>query len=231
MTLAPVVDDSRLDREFAARLLRDGLECEVETAATGREALAAMGRRLPDLVVTDLQMPEMDGLQLVEAVRKSHPAVPVIVVTAHGSEEVAAQALRRGAASYTPKRDLARELSDTAERVLEAARARGHRADEVAGLEQLEYRLVLENQPSRVAAFVGLVRQELVRWDLCDEAAQTQVAVAVDEALVNAMHHGNLEADPSLRETDMDAYLRELAERRSLPPYAERRVHATARFT
>jgi CheY-like chemotaxis protein len=50
---------------------------------------------LPDAVLTDLDMPEMNGLQLVEAIRRDYPAVPVILMTALGSEEIAVEALQR----------------------------------------------------------------------------------------------------------------------------------------
>src|SRR5262245_29566653 len=119
MATVLVVDDSAVDRTLAGKLLekRPGLT-EVERAtglsavfaANGREALAQMERATPDLVLTDLQMPEMDGLQLVEAIKARFPHVPVILMTAHGNEDTAVHALRHGAASYVPKPNLARDL-------------------------------------------------------------------------------------------------------------------------
>ena len=76
-------------------------------AENGREALTRLQEQAPDLVLTDLHMPEMDGLELVVEVRKSCPLVPIILMTAFGSEEIAIQALQKGAASYVPKRNLA----------------------------------------------------------------------------------------------------------------------------
>jgi len=68
---------------------------------------------LPDLVVTDWQMPEIDGLELVNTIGDKYPEVPVVLMTAHGSEVVAAQALANGAASFVPKSDLADNLVET----------------------------------------------------------------------------------------------------------------------
>ncbi len=68
-------------------------------------------------------MPELDGLELVGAVRSRFPLVPVILMTAYGSEEIAVRALRRGAASYVPKSRLALELLDTVDSVLHMSRA------------------------------------------------------------------------------------------------------------
>jgi len=65
-----VVDDSKIDRRVVTKLVGQGLGWEVTQAENGPEALAAIARQLPDVVLTDLHMPEMDGLQLVRAVRR-----------------------------------------------------------------------------------------------------------------------------------------------------------------
>ena len=71
-----------------------------------------------DVVVTDLEMPEVNGLQLVEAMRADYPHVPAILITSRGSEELASQALRQGAASYVPKSHLKAMLADTIANVM-----------------------------------------------------------------------------------------------------------------
>ena len=65
----------------------------VEYASNGIEAIELLETRLPLAVVTDLQMPEMDGMQLVETMHRQFPTVPVILMTSRGSEEIALQAL------------------------------------------------------------------------------------------------------------------------------------------
>src|SRR5579859_1843524 len=97
-----VVEDSPTQAE-QIRLMLEDEGFEVATAANGQEALALIERGAPDIVATDLEMPVMNGLQLVEAVRRDHPGLPVTLMTAHGSEGIAALALRQGAASYVPK--------------------------------------------------------------------------------------------------------------------------------
>src|SRR5690242_9206547 len=112
-----VVDDSATERHLAGNLLQKAHGLSVTFASDGREALLAIARNAPDAVLTDMQMPNMDGLSLVQAVRTQHPAIPVVLMTAHGSEDLAVQALQRGAASYVPKRQLSRELLTTIEKV------------------------------------------------------------------------------------------------------------------
>src|SRR5262249_52494919 len=118
-----VVDDSPMDRLLTGSLVQNFGPWTVLTAGNGVEALDVLQKETPDLVLTDLQMPEMDGLQLVREVRTRYPAVPVILMTGHGSEDIAIQALKSGAASYVPKKSLARDLAETLDQVLSASKA------------------------------------------------------------------------------------------------------------
>ena len=103
---------------MASGLLEKDGGFHILLAADGIEALDVMRREPVDLVLTDLQMEGMDGLQLVEAVRADFPLTPVILMTARGSEEVAVQALEKGAASYVAKRRLPKELLEIVHQVL-----------------------------------------------------------------------------------------------------------------
>ncbi len=85
----------RVDQRLAGRLLEQQLQLTVVYADNGKQALEVIRRQTPDIVITDMLMPEMDGLELVEAIRLDYPALPVIVMTAVGSEELAADALKK----------------------------------------------------------------------------------------------------------------------------------------
>jgi CheY-like chemotaxis protein/anti-sigma regulatory factor (Ser/Thr protein kinase) len=225
-----VVDDSKVDQHLAGSLLAGMSDVTVGFAEDGEAALAAMERDLPDLVLTDLQMPGMNGLELVEAIRRSYAGVPVVLMTAHGSEEVAAAALRRGAASYVPKRDLANDLVETTERVLAVTRAQ-REATVFGCLAESNSHFVLDNDPSLIKPLIAYLREEIAHRDFCDETVRMQVAVALDEVIVNAMHHGNLEVDSALRELGWEVYCAQIQERRSIKPYCDRRVHVMAKLT
>src|SRR5262249_51241466 len=103
-TTVLVVDDSLVDRHLAGGIIEKMPGWKALYATNGAEGLEAIEGKPPDVVLTDMLMPEMDGLQLVEAIRSQHPLIPVILMTAHGSEDIAIQALRKGAASYVPKK-------------------------------------------------------------------------------------------------------------------------------
>ena len=107
MTRILVVDDSAVDRRLASGLLENIPHVEIEFAENGLEALEQMKIREPDLVLTDLQMPKFDGLKLVQAIGLHHSSVPVVLMTRQGSEEIAIEALKQGAASYVTKSQLA----------------------------------------------------------------------------------------------------------------------------
>lgn len=223
-----VVDDSAVDRIRVEKLLGK-VGVRVQTAASGREALDFLTREPADLVLTDMQMPEIDGLQLVEEIRSKHPAIPVILMTAHGSEEIAVTALQKGAASYVPKRNLARDLAETIASVLEVAKAGRNEQQLLESLVTTESNFILDNDPSLVPSLIGHLENNLKRMQLCDENGLIRVAVALREALINAIYHGNLEIGSELRELDDKGFYDLIEERRQQEPYQDRRVHVSAK--
>jgi len=240
MTKVLIVDDSQVDRLRAGRLVEKGTGLPSPAApdgitavyaGNGREALDVLARERPDVVVTDLQMPEMDGLELVLEVRIRYPLVPVILMTAHGSEDLAARALLGGAASYVPKRDLVRDLPETVEAVLEAAQAKRDHKRITECLTRTESHFVLDNDPTLISPLVGYLKDNVFRMSGSDETGLIQTTVALREAVLNAMEHGNLELDTAVRDQDEDAYRALLQERRGQKPYSDRRVHVMARVT
>lgn len=97
-----MVDDEEAIREVVTTLL-DARGYECLSASNGREALAHIGQNSLDLVLSDIVMPEMDGLRLLEHARSQDPDVPVIMVTAMHDISTALEAIRRGAYDYILK--------------------------------------------------------------------------------------------------------------------------------
>ena len=84
-----IVEDSKLVRSFFTKTLkRYEDKFEVTTAENGVDAIGLMNNNLPDLVMTDLDMPVMDGFELLVYMNKNHPDMPMFVMTAKGSPEV-----------------------------------------------------------------------------------------------------------------------------------------------
>ena len=97
-----IVDDDPLSREFLVEAV-SSLGYTVDKVASGKEALASIANRTPDLVLSDLRMPEMDGAQLVERIGSEFPGLPTVLVTAHGTVESAVEAMRHGAEDFLLK--------------------------------------------------------------------------------------------------------------------------------
>lgn len=106
-----VADDHAVVRRGLRALLeaQPGLEICSE-ASTGAEALEYVKKAKPDMVILDLTMPEMNGLDLTRAVREHSPSTAVLVLTMHFSEELAREVLRAGALAYVLKSDADSEL-------------------------------------------------------------------------------------------------------------------------
>jgi CheY-like chemotaxis protein len=190
-----------------------------------------LDERLPDLVLTDLDMPHVNGLELVEAVCQRHPRIPVILMTAYGTDQTAVQALEHGAASYVPKRNLAHDLIDTIAGVMSVVQSSREQDRVSECLAESSSCFLLANDSTLVPPLVGRLQQQLERTRLFNENVLLRVSLALREALINAIEHGNLEVGSYLRERDDDSYLHELRRRREVEPYRSRRVMLSARET
>lgn len=222
--LVLAVDDS-ITQVTGMQILLQQYGYEVMTAANGQLALDAVRERRPDLVVTDLQMPEMDGLQLVATLRNEFSGLPIILTTAKGSEEIASKALRLGASSYVPKRTLNDDLVPTIERIMSMLDVADHSTQRSALLTSVRLELALGNDDIQVPNVIARLEQPLTELGLLDDTMQMQISTALDEALINAIIHGNLEISTELRYEGTDEQFREIVrERQKQAPYRDRSV-------
>ena len=231
MTRIQVAEDSPTQAAEIEFLLEDA-GYEVGVARNGVEALEAIRQLTPDMILTDLHMPEMNGLQLIEAVSREFPEIPVIMMTADGTEELAAQALNAGASSYILKRMLDRDLLPTLSDISDMLRARLTR-DRLSGTivsSDVAYRL--PNDHELATALVGRLEEQLNELGVADKTGVFRIALGLKEALINAIDHGNLELNSKLREDGSQTSYRELGTARSTQePYASRRVTLRATIT
>jgi anti-sigma regulatory factor (Ser/Thr protein kinase) len=157
--------------------------------------------------------------------------VPVILCTSKGSEQTAVEALQRGAASYVPKRLLASDLRETVDQVLSSAAQQGFRSEVMESMVESESTFELKSDRRLFSPLISYLQECLANLGTLDDADRTRVGVALEEALVNAAEHGNLELDSALRGSDRKAYVELADERRSAEPYRDRRVHVSARLS
>lgn len=229
-----VVDDSAVDRRLVAGLLKQA-NLQVELAENGKEALQRIRSTPVDLVVTDLQMPELDGLGLVRQIRDHGPCMPVILITAHGSEDLAIEALHAGAASYVPKSELAQSLAQVVDEVLALTREDRNYERLNNCQTRAEFSFLLENDTALVDPIVDLVQQVITSLGLCDTTGKLRTGMALQQALTNAIVHGNLELTTDQVQDSREAMVTGrgrgiLAQRQSESPYRDRRVFVDVRI-
>ncbi len=223
-----VVDDNAVDRHLVGSILSKIEGWDVQFANHGAAAIALIDESEPDLVVTDMQMPYVDGLELVKSIRDRHSHIPVVLITSYGSEKTAVEALKCGAASYSPKSALQQDLARTVEQVLQMSQRvfAGELAKDQPVPENLAF--VLNNDLSLIGPLIENLQAALPSWSDRD---RLQIGMAIDEALVNAMHHGNLEVKSDLRDVDETKYYDQINSRRTQKPYCDRRVSVQAEFS
>ncbi len=230
MTHILVVDDSEMDRRLAGKLLaRDG-RFHVEFASNGLEALEHLEERTPLAIVTDLLMPEMDGLALVEQVHQRFANIPVVLITAHGSEEIALKALMAGAADFVPKTRLASDLQRAVEGVLAVSGGRSH--ERIAPcLKHYEVRYELASDPALIPPLAAELQEAACDMGIVAKADRVRLAKAIGAALENAILHGNLELTTAELAAASGGPAAAINQRRSAAPYSQRQVYVNALLT
>ena len=179
-----VVDDERKIRTILARLLRDE-GYEVADADSGPEAMEVAKAFRPDLVLMDLSMPGMDGIEAMAAISESVPGAETIIMTAYGSIESAVEAMRRGARDYLTKPFDNDELLLRIAHLLE----RKHLRREVDALkEELNRRYAFEN-------IVAVSGEMQTIFEIMQRVSGTDVTVLIEgesgtgkELIVRAIH-------------------------------------------
>ncbi|MCA9263622.1 MAG: response regulator [Planctomycetales bacterium] len=223
-----VVDDTPVDRRLVGGLLAEDQFLDVRFAENGREALAMIEEETPRLVLTDLVMPEMDGLEFVRQVQQTRPSLPIVLMTAYGSGETALEALRCGATSYIPKSQMSDRLLRTVQRLLGMT-------GELYNLQLItehQTRICFEySVPCKLAlidALLGVVHKSAAMLQLGNSGERLQMSVALEQALLNAIYRGNLEISydemTAVRGQGPRAVTDLIKQRNSMPRYSGRKV-------
>jgi CheY-like chemotaxis protein len=231
MTLVLIVDDSPIDRSLAGGLLQKQGKCDVVFAQDGQEGLRSIHDLHPDLVLTDMQMPVMDGLEMVVKARNDHVQTPIILMTAAGSEDLAVEALRLGASSYVPKHSLAKRLVDTARMVLAAANDDRQQSLLMGRLESHVELFRLHSTVEECRAISRYLQASIARiWNL-STTSRLRIGLVLEEALLNALYHGNLEVSSTLKELPDKSFYDLALQRQTELPYSVRRIHVRFEVT
>jgi len=162
------VDDHPVFRAGLSSLVANERDMQiVGEAADGREAIAQYHALRPDVILLDLQMPEVNGIEVIEAIRERYLSARIIVLTTYAGDVLAQRALKAGAQGYVLKGMIRKDLLDTIRAVYKglkrihsevAAQLASHLGDEVVSDREVEVlRLVARgNSNKRVAAFLSI---------------------------------------------------------------------------
>ncbi len=121
MTKVLVIDDDRTTLRIISRWY-EGTETEVLTASAAREGLDRIRNDRPNVLLLDIMLPELSGLETYDAIRQIDPKLPVIYITSHGSSEMAIEAMKLGAYDYVQKPLDKEKLLDLVARAAEMRR-------------------------------------------------------------------------------------------------------------
>lgn len=224
MSIVFIVDDSQVDQSLVRGILAKNRELEVRSFNNGVDALAEIPVANPDLVVTDLMMPEMDGLQVVTRIRNEFPETPVILMTSQGNEQTALEALQKGAASFVPKSRLTDRLYDTVSQVLALKNPGTPYREIMQCVNQAELAVSLPSDLQLIPQFVDLIQRSLSSLCVCDATESIRLSLAVEEALLNALLHGNLELTTDMAKSGLEPNAEYFHQRSSELPYSQRTI-------
>ena len=170
-----VIDDRRENLLFLADSVLRPEGYKVITAMDGKEGLDKALAEKPDLVITDLKMPRMSGLELMAALRRADNETPVILTTFYGSEQAAIQAFRLGAKDYIIKPYEVKDMLDSVERALTEHRLRRESQDLETGVKVSRH---LEERVRQLHSLCGIGRAILAAHDQ-DETMRVTVEAAI----------------------------------------------------
>ncbi len=234
---ALIVGNSDAVHDLVAQSLeRDGFD--VELVADGKSAIQSIRVRTPAFVLTDIHLPQMTSLELVQEIRCRHPQIPVLLITGTGADHQAMDALEAGAAGFVPKQWLDSEFESVLNQILAASSPHRSTRQLMASLETYNARYRLASDPQLITPMVECLQDALLGVRLGDENLCMRVGIALQEALSNAVYHGNLEVDSDLRQHNETEFYELARNRQGIEPYCYRQVliHACvtpklARFT
>lgn len=198
----------------------------VTEAENGKVAVALLQNRRFDLVMTDIRMPEMDGLTLLRHIRRNTPGLPVIIVTGYREPETVIEALRCGACDYITKPYNAEEITNSIQRVSRLSEA--VTADMISTCHKVREskRYIFPSDPEQVNAIAQYLCRDLENEGLHSEKQLMQVSLI--EAINNAIFHGNLELSSNIKTTgnidSFDDYKQLAMDRLINPAFCERKV-------
>ena len=226
MTHLLIVDGDRDARERLREIVEEVVDATCEFANTAADAL----RRLDaapesiDIVLSDLRIPDMDGMDLLDRIVAGFPLVPVVIVTSRSTIASAVEALKRGAAYYVPKNVRPEALRDAIEKMILSVRDRQRQADAMESVCSHRQEFRIGNDRRLIPILWSHIQGGLVSLGFLEPQTIVRTGVAFQEAVMNAIVHGNLELSSNPRDDSPALFEQTVVERSGQLPYRDRQV-------
>ena len=201
-------------------------EFKVLVSENGREALRELKNEKVDLVLTDMYMPEMTGMDLIERVRRYDQQVPIILLTGYSTVELTIDALRAGATNFIVKPFNLDELYKIIQTTLRRVEEAGSFTTINQYLSQFQRSFSLPTSEDELAHLTRLFQHDLQGFGFSPSLISNYLLL-LQELLFNAIYHGNLEISSEVRKEGIDGQrkFQELVVTRMADPgYSDRRI-------
>ncbi|MBT3279089.1 MAG: response regulator [Phycisphaerales bacterium] len=217
-----IVEDNVAARKLFVSATRK-LGHEVESAEDGIRAWEMVQAYQPDLVISDIEMPGMDGLQLLRLIQESNRETIVMIVTGYGSEQYVKQALRDGASNFLSKPVRFAELEFWLSEYQRIVEQRAQHGQVTIDTGDRTYLRTFENYYKLVPQYADVLLSEV--GERLDNTQKLSVRLGLVELIMNSIEHGNLGITQQEKSDALNANrLAELYEQRLLDPNRFRRV-------
>jgi CheY-like chemotaxis protein len=230
-----LVEDSPT-QAMQMKLLLESAAHRVVCCDDGTKAIEHLQTGTSEIVITDLELPLMNGLDLIKRMQADFPQIPAVLVTGQGSERLAAEALRIGATAYVPKSMVDEMLLGTVEDVLGVMRTDRSYAQLIDCAVENRMIFDLPMKPRLISTAIDLTMQMAAGMQLLSGVDRYRVGLALHHAASNAIYRGNLEltADQwkqcSTEDEEEDHPSAIVLERMHSDPYKNRKIHFDARL-
>ncbi|MBB6430707.1 ATP-binding response regulator [Algisphaera agarilytica] len=226
-----VISPDTPKRQQLHDLLSGHDEWKTELCSSIAQGLDLLASGTFEMVIANLKLVAEDQAANLAALMSGDAYRPVLLTGDDGRVDQVVAGLQAGAAGFIHSNRLENELVDHITRVLNAASRNKTQARLLKCMTASTSTFELENDPCLLPALLVRFQASVAMFGICDEADRTRIGMALEEALSNALYHGNLEVSSELRKESLDRYYDTAADRREQSPYRERRIHVTETLT
>jgi len=185
-----VVEDDYSSRELLRICIeKEGYQCQ--TANDGVDGFNLFKKFNPDLIISDVRMPHMNGIELLESIRKISKDVIIVFITGHGNEELALQALQLGANNYLKKPVDITEIKTITNRYYDVIKSKALQSNIVDLIRHREMEIEIDSDMNLVQSLANYLSEKT--GNFFDSKEKMRIELGLNELLINAIEHGNWE--------------------------------------